>query len=70
MNSSSLSLVSIHWQTLPGVGFGTALLLASAFESPRHLATSALATIARKCGLDEARARAIKGFLTKRNSEM
>ena len=52
------------------MGFGTALLLASAFESPRHLATSAQATIARKCGLDEARARAIKGFLTKRNSEM
>ena len=58
-----------HFQTLPGVGFGTALLLAAAFESPMHLMTSAQATIMRKCNLDESKAKAIKMFFTKRNSE-
>ena len=57
-------------QGLPGVGFGTALLLAAAFECPVSLMTSAPATVMRRCNLDESKARAIKMFFTTENSEL
>ena len=69
MNLSHIDIEARQFQTLPGVGFGTALLLAAAFESPAHLMASVPATIMRKCNLDESKARAIKMFFTKRNSE-
>ena len=54
-----------HFQSLPGVSLGTALVLSSTFSSVRALVHSAAATIMTRTNMEEAKARKIVDYLRK-----
>lgn len=54
------------YQSLPGVGLGTALLLAASFRSAADLTQAALVTIMRKANMDQVKAAKIHEYLRRR----